>query len=180
MDISQALQPGTALGGMDLYPIFEITVAEQKGTVIQTLEQIGFTNAAQDIQKNLDKGAIQILNYLTRLAESAAKSKVPYRSGTLRDTIQASQPYFRSGKNFEQSRTVSAHGDYSPPYKSHETDAAQLALVLDTEAFIRSRASLPVDGYTAVPAFSPTTNWTIKAQNEFERKKGKLLLSRFI
>lgn len=184
MDLSDALEPGSYIGS---YEIFEITVAEQKGTVIKTMESIGLTNAAADLSKRLDKTAIQMLNYLTRLAESATKSTIPYRSGTLRDTnVKASKPYFRSGNNLEQTRTVTVEGEHLPPYKSQEHSAALVALALDTKAFVRggidgrgSKSSMPIDGFSAVSG-GLTTNWTIKAHNQFERKKDSLLLSRFI
>ena len=193
VDLIRALKAGTSMDAFDenegitRFDIFEINVTNSKDSVIRTLGSLGFTDAAKDIEESIDNISVKVLNQLTDLALQAAKSTVPYRSGTLRNkSLKSTLPYFRRGRNFNQTRLVYIDGPHNPPYRKRIKSAAAIAVALDTNAYTRggldrggSSVSIPEPGFSSVgPGL--TINWTVKASNQLEKRKDKLLLSKFI
>lgn len=190
MDIRSALQPNTKLDRLGAsfggpgrsfsgqFTLFEITVEEQKQTVINALNKAGFKYTSKDISGKIDKLGAQALNKLTDLAKQAAQSTVPIRSGMLRNqNIQTSQPYFRTGSTSSQTRTIYIEGPHNPPYRHSSGSSIEVAIALDTRGLQRSQASQAMPGFKSVSG--TTANWIYEAQRQFNNKKSKLLLSRF-
>lgn len=179
-NILKALQPGSSISDFAEGAIFEISVQTESKVITQKLKQLGLKDLATDLDIRLSKQASKALNEISKLARSALKSAVPVRSGLLRNSnIILTPEYFRSGVNYtDHTRTVSIEGSHTPGYKSQVNDALQLALILNSNDFARSRNSRPEGPFEGYDAGDSTAGWIEKAQKSFNRTKKPFLFSK--
>lgn len=156
--------------------LFEISVENNKKEIVASLKKLNLSNMASNIDNKLNAKSAKAINILSDIALNAAQSSVPYRSGVLMEAIQSSSPV-RSGDS-SQYVEIFIDGPHNVDYKSQENDAKKLALLLNTNDWIRQADNPGNEDFGGISAGESTQSWIQESHDAFNKARKKLLLSR--